>query len=105
VRLRGRPATDPREVAISVWDDGPGIDPDERERLFEPFFRGRRAVEMQAAGSGLGLAVVRRIVEALGGRVEVDSTPGQGAVFTIVLEAAPAAAVAAPSDVQAHPAR
>jgi signal transduction histidine kinase len=105
VRLRGRPATEPRELAISVWDDGPGIAPDERERLFEPFFRGRRAVEMQAAGSGLGLAVVRRIVEALGGRVEVDSTSGQGAVFTIVLKAAPASAVAAASDVQAHPAR
>jgi signal transduction histidine kinase len=44
-------------------------------------------------------------VEALGGRVEVDSTSGQGAVFTIVLKAAPASAVAAASDVQAHPAR
>lgn len=91
VRIESRPAAAPPEVAIVVWDRGPGIHPEDRERLFEPFFRGRNAREGQTAGSGLGLAVVRRIAESLGGRVEVQSAPGQGASFALILEAAPAA--------------
>jgi len=91
-------------VAITVKDDGPGIEPDERERLFQPFFRGRRAREAQAPGSGLGLAIVRRIAEAHGGRVTAESEPGQGAAFTLELPRAPALPAAAGSDVQAHPA-
>jgi signal transduction histidine kinase len=91
-------------LALTVTDDGPGIEPDERERLFEPFFRGRRAREAQAPGSGLGLAIVRRIAEAHGGRVLVASEPGKGAAFTLLLPAAPRAAASAASDVQAHPA-
>jgi signal transduction histidine kinase len=104
VRIESRPAAAPPAIAIVVWDRGPGIDPEERARLFEPFFRGRNAREAQMPGSGLGLAVVRRIAEGLGGRVEVQSAAGQGATFTLILEAAPAALEPA-SDVQAHPAR
>jgi len=104
VRVESRPASAPPAVAIVVWDRGPGIAAEDRERLFEPFFRGRNARDAQVPGSGLGLAVVRRIAEGLGGRVEVSSTPGEGATFTLILEAAPAAAVPA-TDVQAHPAR
>ena len=91
VRIESRPEAAPPEVAVVVWDRGPGIHPDDRERLFEPFFRGRNAREGQTAGSGLGLAVVRRIAESLGGRVEVQSAPGQGASFALILQAAPAA--------------
>jgi signal transduction histidine kinase len=104
VRARAVPDGAATAVALTVSDRGAGIDPDERGRLFEPFFRGRRAREAQAPGSGLGLAIVRRIVEGHGGRVEVDSVAGGGAAFTIVLPAAPAVAAPA-SDVQAHPAR
>lgn len=64
-------------VAIYVSDDGPGIPAEERERLFERFYRGstgRRSVR----GSGLGLAIVRAIVEAHGGEVSLESEPGRG---------------------------
>jgi signal transduction histidine kinase len=104
VRLRAVPEDSPREIAVSVGDRGPGIEPDEQVRLFEPFFRGRRAREAQTPGSGLGLAVVRRIVESHGGRVDVASEPGRGSVFTILLPVASAAPEGARSDVQAHPA-
>ncbi len=76
------------EVRIRVEDRGPGIPPEEVSHLFEPFFRGRRARDRQIRGSGLGLSLVDRIVGAAGGRVEVESPPGRGAAFTIVLPAA-----------------
>jgi len=66
-------------VRLVVEDDGPGIDPELRDRLFQPFVSGR------AGGSGLGLAIVQRAVEAHRGLVLVDSQPGQGARFTIYL--------------------
>jgi signal transduction histidine kinase len=104
LRLESRPESSPPSVAIVVWDHGPGIDPEERGRLFEPFFRGKNARDAQMPGSGLGLAVVRRIAESLGGRVDVESVPGRGAAFTLLLEAAPGVVEPA-TDVQAHPAR
>jgi signal transduction histidine kinase len=66
---------------ITVADDGPGIPPDERERLFEPFYRARQATADVVPGSGLGLAVVKAIAEAHGGEVGVESEPGRGSVF------------------------
>ncbi len=62
---------------FSVADDGPGIPPEYRGRLFEMFQRGPD----RKAGTGVGLAVVRRIVERVGGQVWLDSSPGQGATF------------------------
>lgn len=78
------------EVHIAVEDHGQGLDADERRQVFEPFFRGRHAVANQIQGSGLGLSLVRRIVDAHGGRVELASEPGRGSTFTICLPAAPA---------------
>ena len=72
-------------LRIGVTDRGPGIPAAERERIFEPFVRGRRAQDEQLPGAGLGLHVVRRTAEGHGGRVEVCSTPGQGSTFTLVL--------------------
>jgi signal transduction histidine kinase len=81
--VRGR-----REVHIAVSDRGPGIDPDDLPHLFEPFYRGREALERQVQGNGLGLSLVKRIAESLGGRVSVRSAPGEGSTFTLQLPAA-----------------
>lgn len=95
VRVRARAAAEGREVEVAVSDRGPGIPAAERERLFEPFFRGQSARSRQLPGSGLGLHLVQRIAAAHGGRVEVDSTPGRGSTFTLVLPARAEPALAA----------
>ncbi len=79
------------EVLLSVRDEGIGISEDEKRLLFAPFQRAGNA-KRRAPGVGLGLSVARRIVEAHGGRIEVDSTPGIGSVFSVRL---PRAAVEA----------
>jgi len=66
-------------VAIAVSDTGRGMPPEERRRVFEPFF------SRKPAGTGLGLTLARRIVTAHGGRIEVESTPGRGTCFTVLL--------------------
>ncbi len=91
IGVRAQPASPrgQREVQIAVSDHGPGIDAADAAHLFEPFYRGRRALERQIHGNGLGLSLVKRIVEAHGGRVSVSSTPNEGATFTLFLPAAP----------------
>lgn len=74
-----------RKVRITVEDRGHGIPAAEVPHLFEPFFRGAEAVSTQTRGSGLGLSLVKRIVDAHGGEVEVTTAPGRGSAFTIVL--------------------
>ena len=61
-----------------------GIEPEDREKIFEAFFRSRPAVEQDPAGVGLGLKIVRHIMDARSGRVEVESEPGKGSVFRLV---------------------
>jgi signal transduction histidine kinase len=75
------------EVRMWVRDEGPGIDPADRERIFERFARAQPVERRSADGAGLGLSIVRAIAEAHGGRVELDSRPGIGSTFTIVLPA------------------
>ncbi len=77
-------------VEITVADRGRGIPRDEQKHIFEPFFRGRNAVADQIHGTGLGLDIVRKIVEAHGGSIRVRSTPGQITEFTVRIPAAPA---------------
>lgn len=83
----GPGSSHPTEVHFTVADRGPGIDPAERLRLFEPFFRGQRAIDAQIAGSGLGLTLVREIAAAHGGRVDVADRPGGGAVVSVAIPA------------------
>lgn len=71
-------------VMLSVSDEGPGIHPSEHDAIFEPFHRGDGANE-RTGNAGLGLPIVKAIAEAHGGHVEVDSAPGHGARFTLVL--------------------
>jgi len=69
-------------VEVSFTDSGPGIAPEALDKLFEPFFT------TKGSGTGLGLSITRKIIEGHGGSVEVTSTPGQGATFTVTLPAA-----------------
>jgi signal transduction histidine kinase len=75
-------------VEIEVSDRGPGIEPGDLRRIFDPFYRGHRARENQTRGLGLGLSLVKRIVQAHGGSIAAASNPGQGACFTVRLPAA-----------------
>jgi len=85
VRVRvGRSAGE--HVALVVADDGPGIRPELLARLFTPFDR-LGAERTTVAGTGLGLAISKAFLEAMGGTLEVQSTPGSGTAFTLVLHA------------------
>lgn len=75
-------------IALCVADDGPGFDADVRRHLFDPYFSGRAA----GRGLGLGLSKCWRIVTLHGGRMQVDSEPGEGAAVTLMLPAAVAVA-------------
>jgi signal transduction histidine kinase len=76
------------EVSITVEDRGLGIPPSDLPHIFEPFYRGREVVAAQIRGNGLGLSLVKHIVEAHRGRVSVTSAPGRGSAFTVHLPAA-----------------
>jgi signal transduction histidine kinase len=76
-------------VRLSVSDQGPGIPREDLQVIFQPFGRGRRA-DTLTAGTGLGLYIVKQIIEAHGGRIEVESEPGRGATFRVILPLAPA---------------
>jgi signal transduction histidine kinase len=73
IEIRAR-QLDPATVVMTITDDGRGIAAEDRDHIFERFFRGRRAVDGQVPGSGLGLYICRRIVEAHGGWIRLDAT-------------------------------
>jgi two-component system sensor histidine kinase KdpD len=73
-------------IVIGVADRGPGIEENERARIFDKFFRGRRH-RFDTKGTGMGLAIAKGIVDAHGGRIWVESEPGQGSVFYFALPA------------------
>lgn len=75
-------------VEISVADRGPGIPPEELPYVFDPFFRGRRAIDDQVHGTGLGLSLVKSAVESFGGEVEAHSKPDRETRFVLRLRAA-----------------
>ncbi len=75
-----RDQTDTQDyIVIQIDDDGPGISPEARDKLFEPFFT------TKPDGTGLGLPTTRRIVEGHGGTMEIDTSPGGGARFSVLL--------------------
>jgi two-component system phosphate regulon sensor histidine kinase PhoR len=77
--------SDAEQVRLRVSDTGMGIDEAEREQVFSWFVRGDEAARRLISGTGLGLTIVRTIVLAHGGKVTVDSTPGEGSTFQVTL--------------------
>jgi Na+/proline symporter/nitrogen-specific signal transduction histidine kinase len=77
------------ELEVSVVDNGPGIRPEDQQLIFEKFRQVGDTMTAKPTGTGLGLPISRRIVEHLGGRLWVESVPGQGATFRFTLRLAP----------------
>jgi signal transduction histidine kinase len=80
-----QPFDDRLWITFTVKDSGPGIGPDEQQRIFERFYRGKAARNYKVPGTGLGLAICKEIVDKLGGRITLHSQLGRGAAFTIWL--------------------
>jgi signal transduction histidine kinase len=76
---------DGEHVAARVRDDGPGMPPDVKRRIFEPFF----TTKSDGTGTGLGLPIVQGIVSRHGGAISVESEPGEGTTFTVLLPTQP----------------
>jgi signal transduction histidine kinase len=74
-------------IRLEVEDEGVGISAEDMPHLFEPFYRSEQARQTGTPGAGLGLSVAARIAAVLGGRIEVESVPGPGSRFAIVLPA------------------
>ena len=87
VTVGGRP-TPEGLLEVFVQDDGPGIPAEALERVFERFYRVDKARSREQGGTGLGLSIVKHIVQGHGGRVWVESAPGQGAKFCFTLQPA-----------------
>ena len=79
--LQGDDSQPGREAWVRIRDDGPGIQPEERRHVFDPFYSARQA----GRGLGLGLCKAWRIVRNHGGRIEVESQPHRGTAVTVVL--------------------
>jgi signal transduction histidine kinase len=85
IRLRARRAG--RGVAIEVEDNGPGVRPQDKKRIFEQFYRADDLLSRRTEGTGLGLAIAKRIVDWHGGKIEVESRAGEGSTFRVLLPA------------------
>jgi two-component system phosphate regulon sensor histidine kinase PhoR len=83
VLLQARPAGASAEIAVE--DTGIGIPPDDQPRVFERFYRVDKARSREQGGTGLGLAIVKHIVENRQGSIQVQSEPGRGSRFTVIL--------------------
>lgn len=97
-------ATASGEVRLTVADNGVGIAAHDLPHIFEPFYRGTDATSRQIHGSGLGLSLVKRIMDEIGGRVTVTTDPAQGSAFTLHLPIAPEAHPAPTPDASPSPA-
>ena len=87
-------------VLLQVVDRGIGIDPSQRTRIFERFYQVDNTATRRYGGTGMGLALVHKLVEMHRGRIEVESRPGGGSTFTVVL---PAATQASPNGASRRP--
>jgi signal transduction histidine kinase len=90
VKITIRAEVQGTNVVVSIRDNGPGIPPEDRERIFEAFYQVDRDRTLNVAGTGLGLAIARRILQAHGGRLELESLLGEGSTFRMILPSADA---------------
>ena len=102
-RLAQREHHGHKEILISVQDRGIGIEEEELQRIFEPFYRSSAVVAAQIHGTGLGLPVAKSIVEAMGGNLSVDSQLGEGSTFTLHLPVNSTKSHVAAADPEAAP--
>jgi len=84
-RIRMRLEATPKEARMSVEDNGPGIPHTEHKRIFQKFYRVDDRLSREREGSGLGLAIVKHVVKAHHGHIELESEPGKGSTFTLVI--------------------
>jgi signal transduction histidine kinase/CheY-like chemotaxis protein len=85
-----------QDVIVSVTDTGPGIAPDDAQRIFEPFYRGSGGFWREQGGSGLGLSISKQFIERHGGRIWFESTVGVGSTFAFSLPISPLSPTAGP---------
>jgi signal transduction histidine kinase/DNA-binding response OmpR family regulator len=85
IRVSAVPAEEGRSVAFAVADTGIGIAREDHARIFEEFTQVLNPLQARVKGTGLGLPLCRRLATLLGGRIELESAPGQGSVFTVTL--------------------
>lgn len=90
-----------QEIQISIEDKGLGIEPSELSHIFEPFYRSAAVTAAQIHGTGLGLALAKKMAQAMSATITVSSTPGQGSTFTLHVPVAPATPVASGLSVKA----
>ena len=95
---RARGSEDIQDVSIAVADTGPGIAEAEKKHIFEKFYQSDQSLTKQSTGTGLGLAISKELATLLGGRIDLVSSPGHGATFTVTLPVEP------PHTEQAEPA-
>lgn len=93
----------PRMVRISVRDDGPGIPQSEQKRIFQKFYRVDDRLAREHEGSGLGLAIVKHVMKVHGGKVEVESRPGHGSTFSLLLPRATNGSTSSPTSEHSRP--
>jgi signal transduction histidine kinase len=85
-RVRVFGEDDRNVVRLSVQDQGIGMDKKEVRRIFEKFYRTKRAEQTGEAGTGIGLSIVEQIIQQHGGTIDVESEPGKGSRFTLVMK-------------------
>jgi two-component system phosphate regulon sensor histidine kinase PhoR len=86
VKVRVAVEETPDVVKVKVTDNGAGIPPAEHKRIFQKFYRVDDRLSREREGSGLGLAIVKHVMKAHKGRVELDSQPGRGSTFSLILQ-------------------